>query len=190
MKIKKKQLLILNILKQKMKCEECSASCCRRFVKFVTIHDVARITSILKIEPLQFVDLKTAEIESEYPIVMLHNKPHLLALDSKMAKNDCIFLMEIGSIKKCGIHPIRPKLCQTYPYTFDEDGLTLGLTNNLVCPRQHWPEGEEKEKYLKALRELRSEKEEYALIVEEWNKEHGEKGNFLRFLEFALERIK
>lgn len=159
-------------------------------MKFVTIHDVARITEALGTEPLQFVDLRAAEIEGEYPTILLHNKPHLLALDSKIAKSDCIFLMEIGSAKKCGIHFFRPRLCQTYPYTFDEESLTLGLTDNFVCPRQHWPEGEEKEEYLKALRELKKEKEEYAQIVEEWNQEQGEKGNLLRFLEFALERIK
>lgn len=172
-----------------MKCEDCSGHCCRKFVKFITIQDLARIKQALEIEPLNFAELKSAQIESDYPQIMIYNKPHFLALDTKMAKNDCIFLMEVGNTRKCGIHQVRPRLCQTYPYVLGEEG-KLELSRSFVCPRQHWPEGEEKEKYLQALVNFNEEKKEYQKIVDEWNQEHGERGSYLKFMEFALARIK
>jgi Fe-S-cluster containining protein len=142
----------------------------------------------LKSDPTDFLDLRPASgVQSDLPKILIRDKPHLLALDSKIAKEDCIFLLEIGHTRKCGIREIRPMGCRTYPFTLGPDGLETVET--VLCPWQFWPKGKEKQQYAKDIQHSIQEKEEYANIVEEWNEAHGERGNFLSFVYFALDKL-
>jgi Fe-S-cluster containining protein len=173
-----------------MKCEGCSAPCCKKFIKFITAHDLKRIADGLKLEPVNFVDIYPAsEVNSTMPQIRINNKKYLLALDSKMGNKDCIFIMNLGNSRKCGIHSLRPMGCRTYPFILMSDEFTLGLTTEFICPRQWFPENEEKIKYLLVLRQQRKEQEEYFKIVEEWNDSHGEHGSFMQFIDFSLSKV-
>jgi Fe-S-cluster containining protein len=173
-----------------LKCDGCDSKCCKKFIKFITIFDVARIVKELKIDVLDFLDLRPAyEIHSNYPRVIIKGEPYLLGLDNKMGRADCVFLMDIGMSRKCGIYSVRPLGCRTYPYLLSSDGETLKLTSEFICPRQYWPEGKEKEQYLALFQKQRTEKNDYELIVDEWNMMHSEDGNFLKFIDFALRKV-
>lgn len=171
-----------------MKCEGCKAHCCRKFIKFITIHDAARIMKSLKLEPTDFLDLRPAEgVKGDFPEVLIREKPHFLALESKMAKENCIFQMEISHSPKCGVHGVRPMGCRTYPFELGKEGLET--VHTVLCPRQYWPQGDEREEYIRYIQQSKQEREEYKNIVEEWNQEHGETGHFLNFMDFALGKL-
>ena len=171
-----------------MKCDGCNAHCCRKFVKFIRIHDVARIINALHIDPTEFTNLLSAQgIASEMPKIKINGKKYVLALDSKMGKKECIFLLNIGNAKKCGIYSARPVGCQTYPYKMNSETV-LELADSFICPWQYWPKGEEREKYFSILRQAASEQREYKEIVDAWNKKNGT-GNVISFVNFALGRL-
>jgi len=168
-----------------MKCNGCKAHCCKKFIKFITIHDASRIMDALKIDATDFLDLRPAEgILCNYPKILIKDKPLFLALDSKMGKNDCIFLLEINHVRKCGIYHFRPLGCKTYPYELGEEGLETVET--IMCPWQYWPEDEERKEYIGNINQLQQEYQEYNEIVEAWNQEHGETGHYIKFLDFAF----
>jgi Fe-S-cluster containining protein len=171
-----------------VECEGCKAHCCKKFIKFISIHDADRIMKSLKLDPTHFLDLRPAEgIKNDFPEVLINDKPFFLALDSKMAKEDCTFLLEVGSTRRCGIHAIRPMGCKTYPFELKETGLET--VESVLCPWQYWPKGEEREKYIRDISQSRLEREEYKKIVEKWNSRHSEKGDFISFINFALDTM-
>lgn len=172
-----------------MVCETCHGGCCKKFVVFVTAHDAARIAKNLNIDPLYFLHYYPVEISSNFPIFRIRGKDYLLGLDSKDGSmKECKFLMSIGIYRKCGIYQYRPMSCRRYPFVLNDN--KLDFVEELVCPKQWWPEGKEKEQYINAISQFEKELEAYKKIVETWNIKSGEKGSFTEFLDFALKEAK
>lgn len=170
-----------------MVCEKCNGICCTKFVKFITAHDALRIAKKLKIDPTYFLDYYTAEIDSIYPNFKINGEDYVLGLDNKLGTiRECIFLMNIGNTRRCGIHKFRPLVCRTYPFIIDKDD-SLDFVEDHICPKQWWPEGEEKEEYLKYINQFKEEIEQYKEIVEAWNESKG--GSFIEFLDFIFKEV-
>lgn len=165
-------------------CSSCKGHCCSRFVIIVTPYDVKKISEALKLDPLKFVDVQPAEFGSKYPSFLLRDGKHVLALDQKLGKRECIFFMKINGIGRCGIHSIRPTICRTYPFELGEG---LESVEEYVCPKQYWPKGEKREEFIRNIQKLEKEIEKYKEMVEEWNQNPGK--NLHEFLDFCLERL-
>jgi Fe-S-cluster containining protein len=172
-----------------MPCNECHGRCCRKFVVFITAHDAARIVkAIPQMDSIQFLNPYPVEFDSIYPAFKLRSKDYLLGLDSKDGTmRDCKFLVNVGHTRICGIHENRPMPCRTYPF-YAENG-KLNTVEELACPRQWWPEGKEREEYMDNIHQLRKELKEYEKIVEIWNRNFGERGSFVGFLDFILKEL-
>lgn len=171
-----------------MVCERCHGNCCKIFIVFVTAHDVARIIRGLNIDPTCIINYYPEEIDSNYPSFKMMGKDYVLGLDSKHGSmKDCKFLMELGSYRRCGIHKLRPMNCRTYPFILD--GNNLDFVEEFVCPKQWWPEGEERKGYVDNIIQHHKELEEYKGIVMKWNKNHSEKGSFIEFLDFIIKDV-
>jgi len=173
-----------------MVCDKCNGNCCKSFVVYITAHDAARIAKNFNLEPTYFLNFYPVEeiISSEYPIFTIKGKDFILGLDTKDGSmKDCKFLMDVGGLRRCGIHKHRPINCRTYPFTLKE--FDLDLVEFHVCPKQWWPEGEEREGYIQHINQFNKEVKEYGKMVEIWNRNFGEKGSFIEFLHFALNKV-
>lgn len=169
-----------------MVCDKCNGKCCTKFVKFITAFDAVRIAKALNIEPTYFLDYYTAEIDSIYPSFKINGNDYILGLDTKSGTiRDCIFLMNIGNTKRCGIHNFRPMICRTYPFTFEEN--ELDFVEEIVCPKQWWPEGKEREEYIKNIPQFKKELKQYGEIVKMWNESN--EGSFVEFLDFIFKEV-
>lgn len=170
-----------------MVCDKCNGKCCTEFVRFITAFDAVRITNALKIEPTYFIDYYPHEIVSIYPVFKLNGKDYVLGLDAKSGTiKDCIFLMNIGNTKRCGIHNFKPMNCKTYPFIFKNN--ELDFVEEFVCPKQWWPEGEEREEYIKHIAQFKEELKQYRKIIKLWNKNFPN-GSFIEFLDFTFKEV-
>jgi Fe-S-cluster containining protein len=124
-------------------CTKCGA-CCRDENLLVTVtgSDIIKIGAVLGLGPnemlkaLDFYTLSdgvTTPIGLErIPSIATERGLAYIAL-KKMADGDCIFLKE----NLCMIHPVRPLVCRSFPFTFDEtdNQRTWGLSaKKEICP--------------------------------------------------------
>lgn len=169
-----------------MVCDKCNGVCCKSFVLFVTAHDAARVAKALQVDPLSFLDAYPAKVDSRFPTFKIDGKDYLLGLDSKHGvMEECVFLMALNTTYRCGIHKHRPMVCRTYPFRLNNG--ELDFVEEMVCPKQWWPEGKERMGYIKNIEQFAKELEEYREITERWNKKPG---NFAEFLDFALKEAR
>ena len=124
-------------------CTKCGA-CCRDEYLLVTVtgSDLVKISAILGLGPdeiLKALDFYIVSDGMTTPIglerissVATEQGLAFMAL-KKMENGDCIFLKE----DLCMIHPVRPLVCKSFPFTFDESESerTWGLSaKKEICP--------------------------------------------------------
>jgi len=96
-----------------------------------------------------------------------------IALDKKRVEREdkpCVFWIELdGGIGRCGIYPLRPYVCQTYPGTF-VDSTQVVRREDVLCPTDAWRDGVLQRPIWRG-RVLRMfvEYEIYGLAVSHWN---------------------
>lgn len=171
-------------------CSDCAGKCCSSFYVFVTAFDVVRIVEKLGIEPSKFLTAYPAKglmEPAEYPTFKLTGRNFLLGLDTKLGKKDCIFLMDINGVKRCGIHAFRPISCRVYPFKLNKEE-NLETVEEMLCPKQWWPEGAEREEYKANAKQFRGELEGYKKIVERWNSQGND--GFINFIEFIINEVR
>lgn len=115
-------------------CLSCGAKCCKGPNPSLTIFDILRISSYLKISPIKFIKRYTEVynhfeyFEKIFPekfgykvnevLTILEkykdvvSKVVLIKLKKKKNSIDCIFLT---SNNLCSIYPVRPMVCRIYP---------------------------------------------------------------------------
>ncbi|TXT57480.1 MAG: hypothetical protein BAJATHORv1_10182 [Candidatus Thorarchaeota archaeon] len=118
--------------------------CCKveNLVITVTGTDIVRIARVLDFGPdeilkaLDFYLLKgdraTPEGMRDFPLVTTEKGPAYMAL-KKMEDGSCIFLKD----NKCMIHPVRPAVCASFPFSFQRKSgeLVWGLNAMKdICP--------------------------------------------------------
>lgn len=124
-------------------CTKCGA-CCRDEYLLVTVtgSDIVKIGAVLGLGPneiLKALDFYIVSDGMTTPVglerissVATERGLAFMAL-KKMDNGDCIFLKE----DLCMIHPVRPLVCRSFPFTFDESNgqRTWGLSaKKEICP--------------------------------------------------------
>ncbi|MFX0098757.1 MAG: YkgJ family cysteine cluster protein [Candidatus Hodarchaeota archaeon] len=131
----------------KFKCTKCGACCSSPgLIVNLTPRDLRSIRKFLKVEPeklLQVVafyqidpnsnDMKSIQEKLVFPGLKTSKGEAYLGL-LKRQDGRCIFLKE----NKCKIYSARPRLCQSYPYTFQKkgQGASIMITDfaTKMCP--------------------------------------------------------
>ncbi|MBD3406350.1 MAG: hypothetical protein GF411_09590 [Candidatus Lokiarchaeota archaeon] len=113
-------------------------------------------------------DRKSPEGMRDFPLVLTEKGPAYVAL-KKMNDGSCIFLKD----KKCMIHPIRPAVCASFPFTFQKKNRELIWGLNAIkdiCPGIG--KGEYvKKSYLESIGTVVLENLSiYTCFVEDWNR--------------------
>ena len=163
-------------------CDGCHGGCCRHYILTVTAFDIIRIADALglkEVDICSFIPIKN----HDHPqgVILKENSKHfpfslltLKKIDSDVIKGTtrCLFLVE-GHRKeplnghetndhpgqnffgKCGIYPLRPLMCQTYPYSMANDIDASLISRSIsekriqqsgyeLCPSTtNWPWGEQ-----------------------------------------------
>lgn len=164
----------------KFECTKCGA-CCREDLLLVTVtgHDIARLSAGLGLEPNEVIKALDFYLVSgtilpkglrDVPALNTEKGRAYVAL-KKMENGDCIFLKD----NLCMIHPIRPVVCMSFPFVFENNGVDTkwGLSAlREICPGlDSGPEIS-----ISDLRELAAMVlEDLSLFnefAEEWNTEH------------------
>ena len=124
-------------------CTKCGA-CCRDEYLLVTVtgSDIVKIGAVLGLGPNEILKALDFHIVSDgmtTPVglermssVATERGLAFMAL-KKMDNDDCIFLKE----DLCMIHPVRPLVCKSFPFSFDESNgqRTWGLSaKKEICP--------------------------------------------------------
>jgi len=127
----------------RFECTKCGA-CCRDEFLLVTVtgSDIVRIAAVLGLSPNEMLKVLDFYVVSDgaptpigldkFPSVATEGGLSFIAL-KKMENGECIFLKE----NLCMIHPVRPAVCRSFPFVFDEsDGQrTWGLSaKKEICP--------------------------------------------------------
>ncbi|MHA2132321.1 MAG: YkgJ family cysteine cluster protein [Candidatus Thorarchaeota archaeon] len=181
----------------RFECTKCGA-CCRQDELLVTVtaSDIARLgvgLGLNAIELTRALDFYILDDDESVPDG-LHHIPRIstekglayVAL-RKLENGDCVFLND----DLCMVHPIRPAVCRSFPFTFRKGGKDLmwGLSAmKEICPGLG--EGEEVSIcFLHELsREVLSSMDAYDLVSEEWNKT-GPEYSAVDYVIFVLEKL-
>ena len=123
---KNKQTSLEDGVLPRFECTKCGA-CCRDEYLLVTVtgSDIAKIAAVLGFGPdemLKALDFYIVSDGMTTPVglerissVATERGLAFMAL-KKMENGDCIFLKD----DLCMIHPVRPLVCKSFPFTFDE----------------------------------------------------------------------
>ncbi len=127
----------------RFECTRCGA-CCRDDFLLVTVtgSDIVRIAAVLGLSPnemlkaLDFYVVSDGETKpiglEKFPSVATESGLSYISL-KKMENGECVFLKE----NLCMIHPVRPVVCRSFPFVFDESNgqRTWGLSaKKEICP--------------------------------------------------------
>lgn len=119
-------------LSSDFQCDRCS-TCCRVHRVPLTHTDVRRLQEGGH-QPGDFTEfLSPDEVNMEEEpesFARLKEGRRVLVLRHTQANSGCVFLKEAG----CGVHPLRPSACRTYPYDRPDEGEGLGLVPGALCP--------------------------------------------------------
>jgi hypothetical protein len=96
-----------------------------------------------------------------------------IALDKQRVDGEdkpCVFWIELdGGIGRCGIYPLRPYVCQTYPATF-VDSTQVVRREDVLCPDDAWRDGVlQRPVWRERVLRMFVEYELYGLAVSRWN---------------------
>lgn len=126
------QMTLPSDLSPDFQCDRCS-KCCRVHRVPLTRSDVRRLKEGGH-QPEDFTEfLSPDEVDmKEEPesFAWLKEGRRVLVLRHGPAETGCVFLKESG----CGVHPLRPSACRTYPYDRPDEGEGLGLVPGALCP--------------------------------------------------------
>lgn len=121
-------------------CTACPGHCCSRNVINVCGYDAWVIARALDISPMDFLAFARLEEETPYAFRLDGSKvSYHLALNMNLHSDGarrCIFGITLPRGQfRCGIYPLRPLGCRSYPFAFGEDGPAMKPW--ALCP-QKW----------------------------------------------------
>jgi Fe-S-cluster containining protein len=151
----------------------CTRGCCHRYLVTVSGYDVWAIASSLRLAPEQFI-VAVAQEKADGKGFLLDRSEQTydLALDKAPARTKekpCVFWLGLpGGIGRCGIYPVRPQVCQTYPAIL-RDGESV-RREDVLCPRPAWRDGTlQQPVWRRRLNEMHVEHDIYRLVAARWN---------------------
>ncbi|MBI4494040.1 MAG: YkgJ family cysteine cluster protein [Chloroflexi bacterium] len=154
-------------------CATCQSHCCRSYIVTLCGYDVWLISTRLHLGPEQFVvpypqhqvglDGFRLEADGTTFALMLDKQGRL------RVKQPCVFLVRLaGGHDRCGIYPIRPAVCRTYPMMLERGEIVQRA--DALCPPGVWPEPALRwPAWREAQRRLRMHFAVYHEVVARWN---------------------
>lgn len=175
----------------RFECQLCGA-CCRDAGLLITLtkNDLIRISFALGFgvsEMLRAVDFHVLEPHvkappglRDFPMIATEQGLAYLAL-KKQDNGECVFL----EANKCMIHPIRPGVCQAFPFVFRKDNADLfwGFTaKKEICPGIGLGEPLPVEDLQAMAKAILDEQSSFRDFVAEWNRResHATASGFIR----------
>lgn len=154
-------------------CAACPGHCCSRNVINVCGYDAWVIARGLEIPPMDFLAFARLEEETPYDFRLDGSgAAYHLALNMNLHGDGirrCIFgiMLPRGQFR-CGIYPLRPLGCRSYPFTFDEEGPAVKPW--ALCPAEWEPDAIRIESVREDLARSDMEFCIYGRIVAVWNR--------------------
>lgn len=156
-------------------CSSCTKRCCMDYTVSVTGYDAWLISTALQL-PLEsfLVVFPVSEPNDRGFLLEPGGQQYEIAL-SKVGRfqkgNPCVFWMDLKDGRgRCGIYPVRPFVCQTYP-AHQQQGTVL-LRDDALCPTGSWNlAGMDLPLFRQRLCRLRMEQDIYAYVVAGWNRD-------------------
>jgi len=154
-------------------CATCVIGCCHRHTVNVGGYDAWVIACGLQLTPDLF--LRAVPLEGPGPRGFLldpSGPSYQLALTKRPTDAEhepCLFLVELpDGTGRCGIYPLRPLVCQTYP-AYTRNGL-VGRRDDVLCPDDAWRDGTlDQPVWYERLAYQHVEHDIYELVVARWN---------------------
>jgi Fe-S-cluster containining protein len=131
--------MIASIASFKFHCTKCGACCSYpglivnvtpRDIRVLAKHLKTDASALLKVlafyqvEPDETMDETTIQERMVFPALKTHKGLAYLGM-LKQASGQCIFLKD----NKCTIYPARPRICQSFPFTYTQSG--SGITTSI-----------------------------------------------------------
>ncbi len=152
--------------------QHCAAKrcCCTRTV-LPTGADIWRIATTLQVSPESF--LRPSPAPSAHGFALDQAQPLVFpalarrALSSQHAP--CVFLLQLGDqASRCGINPIRPLPCQSFPAVSLAGKFDVDAAHGCTC--RSWSLAEiDRERASALLRQEAEERERYHEVMRAWN---------------------
>lgn len=124
-------------------CDNCPATCCRKYSVGITIPDAWRVSQGLHLGVADFAELLWLEEPEEDRRIVLapdNGRYYRFRLKSVPDGEDhrCVFLLSITEERSfCSIYEFRPEVCRTYP-TYLEAGGVMASSGGKYCPPGAW----------------------------------------------------
>jgi len=132
-----------------------------------------KVLAFYQVEPDGDIDESAIQERMVFPALKTHKGMAYLGL-LKQASGQCIFLKD----NKCSIYPARPRICQTFPFTFKKSG--NGMTTTIAkfaassCPGIGQGEVVNVEKVKDTGRSILQEIDEMLAFARWWNNRPGD----------------
>ncbi|MBF0502602.1 MAG: YkgJ family cysteine cluster protein [Candidatus Riflebacteria bacterium] len=150
-------------------CTECTANCCGEFRIFITPFDLLRLSKALNVPagkiclPVQLCLENADHRPSSFSLG--EEERFLLAL--RRRSDRCLFQMNVGGMRRCGVHAFRPLVCRSYPFIFD--GRRLRTVRQFVCPTEWTLTPEERVESISIGKRMSAENMQYEALLETWH---------------------
>lgn len=154
-------------------CSTCTKRCCAHYTVSVNGYDAWLIATRLRLPPASFLVYFPVAEDAERGFRLHPGGPrHEIALDKVggfRRGNPCVFWIDLMNGRgRCGIHAVRPHVCQTYPAY--QDGDVVMLRDDVLCPEGSWSlSGMDLATFRARLHAFRIEQDVYAAVVAAWN---------------------
>jgi Fe-S-cluster containining protein len=149
--------------------------CCANYTVSIVGYDAWLIATRLRLPPESFLVFFPVAAEDEKGFLLEPGgQRYEVALDKVgefQKGNPCIFWIDLMNGRgRCGIYPIRPYVCQSYPAYQQEE--TVLLREDVLCPEGSWNlAGMDLSRFRRGLFRFRMEQDIYAYIVAAWNRQ-------------------
>ncbi len=150
-------------------CASCHTDCCKHYDVFVTGHDIVRLSSALKLQPIRFLRMHEVADEGR-ATARLGRGWYLLAL--RKFGDACAFLADDGRLR-CTVDAFKPSTCRNYP--FQLEGTVISQRPDKLCPCDWMMNSEFDGVWRPQLESHRREAEFHLETVHAWNERMGGK---------------
>lgn len=179
-------------------CANCHTECCKDYDIIVTGHDIVRLSSALKLKPIQFI--RILEVKDQGGAIRLGNGRYVLAL--KKIGDACGFFADDGRLR-CTVDFFKPSTCRIYPFYLK--GTVISQREDKLCPSDWVMNSELDAPWRERLETHVREWEFHLQIVNVWNERMAGKAGLRRlpipksvsvaaslsaFLKFSVARVR
>ena len=120
-------------------CRACEGRCCLDILVPVNGFDVARIARAYDLPAQTFVDAIDDDGEHAGVFRIGTRRCSLVLAKNRHDPRACAFLEPRDGMRRCTIHPMRPRVCAIFPMMLVDGAIAVRDTG--ACARSNWEEG-------------------------------------------------